>query len=167
MALMAFGIVRRDEVNSIRRSRKKRLNAMWGISEQHYFSGAYAGQLRSSLEPYAKDLACGITRRRCIKYALNVLADTGLCIVNVRNDEINHWVLAIGIGGKERNSKYRPDWLLILDPSHSTIPLMPWNGLLNLRTDRHSRHAYDTPEGRHRVSIECVVSLRRIDHART
>jgi hypothetical protein len=166
MALMAFGIVHRDELDCLPRARKKRLTALWRRTERHYFRGLYAGQLQSVLEPYAKDLICAIERSDCIKRALDVLQVSGLGIVNIRNDEINHWVLAVGSGGTEKDARYRPAWMLILDPSHGAIPLTPWNGLLSIRRDRKNRHAYDTPDGRLRVAVECVISLVRSNHGR-
>jgi hypothetical protein len=166
MALMAFGMVQRDELDCLPRSRKKRLTALWNRTEHHYFRGIYPTQLQSVLEPYRKDLSSCVERRECVTRTLAVLQDSGLGIVNIRNTEINHWVLAVGSGGTEKQSRYRPVSLLILDPSHGAIPLAPWNGLLSTSTDRQQRHAYDTPDGRLRVSIECVVSLRRIDHGR-
>lgn len=167
MALMAFGIVQRDELDCLPRSRKKRLTALWSRTERHYFRGIYPTQLQSVLEPYKADLSSSVERQECVTRILAVLQDSGLGIVNIRNDTINHWVLAVGSGGTEKQSRYRPVSLLILDPSHGAIPLAPWNGLLSLRPDRQKRYAYDTPDGRIRVGIECTVSLRRIDHGRT
>lgn len=164
MALMAFGIVHRDELDCLPRSRKKHLTDLWHRTERHYFRGLHPAQLRSVLEPYAHELTSSIERTDCVQRLLSVLHASGLGIVNIRNEEINHWVLAVGSGGRDQDDLYRPASFLILDPSHAAIPLTPWNGLLLLGRDRKSRHAYDTPDGRLRVSIECVVCLVKVDH---
>ena len=164
MALMAFGMVNRDDLQSLPRSRKKRLISLWRLTEHHYFKGLYPAQLQSVLEPYAKELTATVERVDYVKRSLDILEASGLVIVNIRNAELNHWVLAVGSGGTENDSTYRPAWLLILDPGHGAIPLLPWNGLLSTRPDRQARYGYDTPDGQMRVTIESVVSLQRVDH---
>lgn len=170
MALLLLGIIRRDDLDGLPRSRQRRLSSMWKQTERRYFVGSHAGHLQSALKPYARDLSCSIRRSNCIATILAVLDDAGVGIVQIGNDEFNHWVLAVGIGGTELNPTRRgnrdfnPMQLLILDPTFAAIPLSPWNGLLSVRPGRQAHHIYDTPDGRLHVRIACVLTLRKVDH---
>lgn len=164
VALMILGLVHRDDLDTLPRSRKKRLTALWRRSERNYFRGTYPEQLRSVLAPYGKELDCSIERDECVARVINVLHATGLGIMNISNDDFNHWVLVVGSGGTEVRSRYRPASLLILDPSHATLPMSAWNAMLSVRSGRLERHTYNTADGRVRVNIDSFVSLRRINH---
>lgn len=168
MALLLLGIIRHDDLDALPRSRQRRLSSMWKQTERRYFVGSHAGHLQSALKPYARDLSCSIRRSNCIAATLAVLDESGVGIVQIVNDEFNHWVLAVGIGGTEtrRNGRHglKPAQLLILDPSYAAFPLSPWNGLLSVRAGRQARHIYDTPDGRLHVRIPCVLVLRKVDH---
>lgn len=163
MALLLFGLIERHDLDQLPTSRKKRQKALWRKAERRYFHGAHPKHLQAVFALYP-DVHCSVQEQDCVSQALAVLAAAGLAIVNIHNPELDHWVLAVGTGGKEQDGCFQPLWLLILDPAHGPLPLTPWNGLLSTRMDRKQRHAYDTPAGRNHVSIKTIVALRRIDH---
>lgn len=160
MAIQLFGIADRDEIEDIANSRKKRLRKLWRYSRQRYFIGSRPEQLRSMLSPYRDKISCAIHKRRCFNHALSMLAEGGVCIVGITNDDLNHWVLAVGTGGHQRGDDYRPDLLLILDPSFPPIPLLPWNGLLSMKRKRRDGYSYVTLAGREKVEINAVLALQ-------
>lgn len=159
MALMLFGVVDRDDLDDVTRLQRKRLRKLWRRSQGSYFAGSRARQLQQLLSPYARKIDSAIHKRGCMKKALPVLAKGGLCIVGISNKRLNHWVLAVGTGGRQKRSDYRPDQLLILDPSYPTLPMLPCNGLLSVRRKRRGRHVYTTAAGHEKVRIDVVLTL--------
>lgn len=161
MALMLFGVVRRADLDDVTRLQKGRLRKLWRRSQDSYFAGSRARQLQKLLAPYRRKIHCRIRKRRCAKRALAALAEGGACIFGISNKRLSHWVLAVGTGGEEKSRGYRPDQLLILDPSYPPLPLLPWNGLLAVKGKRRGRHVYTTPIGREKVRIDAVLILER------
>jgi hypothetical protein len=157
-------LVERSELAQLPTSRKKRLTTLWSKTKQHYFHGTGPKQLSSVFAPYAKHIESAVQDSDCVTHALGMLAQAGLAIVNIQNAQLNHWVLAVGAGGHELDDTFEPQWLLILDPGHGPLSLTPWNGLLSIKRNRNHHYAYDTPNGRQRVAIECVVTVRRVNH---
>lgn len=160
MVLLLFGIVKREDLEDIAGSPKKRLRKLWECSRRCYFIGSRPGQLRSMLTPYRDRVSCAIYKRRCIGHALETLEEGGVCIVGIHNDDLNHWVLAVGTGGQQDGDSYQPDRLLILDPSFPSLPLLPWNGLLLMKHNSHHRHGYLTIDGQDKVRVDAVVALK-------
>ncbi len=164
MALLVFGEIERHDLRLLPTSRRKRQKALWHTAERHYFRGIHAKHLRKAFTPY-KAIRVSVEDEDGLKHALQALAQEGLAIVNIANPELNHWVLAVGAGGMEEAGRFKPLWLLVLDPGHGAVPLTAWNALLSTRRSRSQRHAYDTPDGRDHVAIKTVLAVRRIDHA--
>lgn len=164
MALLVFGEIERHDLRLLPTSRRKVQKALWHSAKRHYFHGFHPRQLRSVFAPYPA-VRVTVKDEEGLKHALEALAETGLAIVNIANLDLNHWVLAIGAGGMEQQGRFKPLWLLVLDPGHSALPLAAWNGLLSVKRNPNQRHAYDTPEGRNYVAIKTVLAVRRVDHA--
>ena len=160
MALMLFGIVRRVDLDGLPKARKRRLSSMWKLTEDRYFVGSYARHLRAALEPYARNLICTVRRKDCIPHALLVLDDAGVGIVQIGHADFNHWVLAVGIGGVSRRNGLKPACMMMIDPGRAPIPFSPWNAMLSVKADTQDLHAYDTTDGRCRVTVDTILALR-------
>lgn len=160
MALMLFGVLARHDLDGLPRARKRRLSSLWKHTQRRYFIGAYTSHLQSVLAPFARDVRCSVRRKDCVTHVLTVINDAGVGIIQIGNEDFQHWVLAVGFGGMDGERGVKPALLLILDPSHPPIPMTPWNAVLSVRTDGQERHTYDTPGGRVRVRVDSVLALR-------
>lgn len=161
MALLLFGIIKRDDLSILHKVRKKPLSSFWRHAARNYFKGTSAHHLKAALKPYAHDLFCSVRQVNCINHVLEVLNISGVGIVGIESTDFSHWVLAIGIGGTEGRRGLRSATLLILDPSHAPIPLSPWNAMLSVKADRKKRYAYETPNGRCRVTVDAALIIHR------
>ena len=155
MALMLFGEVTRDELEG---KPKKALSAFWQSAKPYYFSGSKPSKLASFFKPYRAALSClAVKQKKMTQEIRQTLHADGLAIVGVQNDRFDHWTLAVGIGEKEGFPK--AEKLLLLDPSHPPISMMPWNATLSLKPSHRGWHNYDTPAGRAKVHLSDALCL--------
>jgi|JI10StandDraft_1071094.scaffolds.fasta_scaffold11773_9 hypothetical protein len=164
MALMLFGILSRDEVTAMSSSKREPLANLWKRSSRYYFIGSGPRQLQSVLAPYSDLVTCKEAKKAPLAQAAKTLLQDGVCIVGISNDDFSHWVLAVGIGGKEDSDE---DTLLILDPGLPPLPLLPWNSTLSVKASRRGNHRYETALGQAKVVIDAVLLLTSLgdDHA--
>ena len=156
MALMIFGIVKRDELYSLGKSRKRDLSKMWKRSSLFYFSGSKPTQLKSVFAPYKDSLSCKLHKKDWLTQTIESIKADGVCIVGVSNSYLNHWILAVGYGGQ---SDGKADTLLLLDPDAPAIPLLAWNATLSIKTRSNSFHNYANANGSHKVYVDNTLSL--------
>ena len=156
MALMIFGIVERDELYSVAKSRKRDLSKMWKRSSLFYFSGSKPTQLKSVFAPYKDSLSCKLHKKDWLTQTIESIKADGVCIVGVSNSYLNHWILAVGYGGQ---SDGKADTLLLLDPDAPAIPLLAWNATLSIKTRSNSFHNYANANGSHKVYVDNTLSL--------
>ena len=158
MALMVFGLVKHDELAELTQVRKKPLAKLWKLTASHYFVGIRPSHLKSAFLPYRNSITCQILKGDRVNQAITTLGADGLCIVGIDHADFSHWVLAIGWGGKEGDDNAKT--LLILDPDASPLPLVAWNGILSVKSNRHGQHRYETARSCVNVSIGSVLALK-------
>ena len=161
MALMALGIVARQQVENLPNARNKSLSCLWSNTERKYFAGTNARELKSTLASYAEDIDAKIFLKNCVDHALDALSSSGMAIIGIKNGAFDHWVLAIGLGGSERKSGFTPSSFLILDPGYSPNPLSAWNATLSITRDSRERHLYKTRHGGMRVRIQDLIVIQK------
>lgn len=159
MALMILGILRRPELTRLYKARGK-TKSMWKLAARSYFVGTGIRALKSMLEPYAGKIVARIYRKHLVRKVLDALADSGVAIVGISNEDFSHWVLAVGVGGVESEDAQLPNRFLILDPELSTIPLSAWNATLFIKSNSANQHAYDTATSRTLVYVDEVLTLK-------
>lgn len=162
MALMILGVLKRTELGSLPKARSRSLSRLWWMAERNYFEGTTAAELRCMLAPYEKSIETRVLRKNQIARTIQVIDASGVAIVNIHNADFNHWVLAVGTGGHSAADDSTPRELLILDPGCSPIPLAIWNATLSTKCDGQGRYSYDTPDGRQRVYIDNVLTVRSV-----
>ena len=157
MALMMFGLVERHELQHLSKTKKKALASVWKQSSPYYFKGTHPKQLKSVFKPYNEQLTCIVVRKNAAPDVSSTLHAGGVCIVGIRNSQFSHWVLAVGTGGKEgfRDAEK----LLVLDPSHPALPMLPWNATLAVSTSRRGLHRYETATGTCQVYVDDALLL--------
>lgn len=133
---------------------------MWKLAKHSYFVGTGIRTLKSMLEPFASKIVARIYRTNQIRKMLDALADSGVAIVGISNEDFSHWVLAVGVGGVESGDAQLPNRFLILDPQLSTIPLSAWNATLFIKSNSANQHAYDTATSRTLVYVDEVLTLK-------
>ena len=145
-------------------SKREPLANLWKRSSRYYFIGSGPRQLQSVLAPYSDLVTCKEAKKAPLAQAAKTLLQDGVCIVGISNDDFSHWVLAVGIGGKEDSDE---DTLLILDPGLPPLPLLPWNSTLSVKASRRGNHRYETALGQAKVVIDAVLLLTSLgdDHA--
>jgi hypothetical protein len=163
MALMALGVLKRADLGSLPRARSKSLSHMWRMTATNYFVGTTASDLQYMLAHYETIIETRIRRKNQIAQVLDVLMNSGVAIVGIRNASMDHWVLAAGVGGVEAAGDIDPRSLLILDPGHGALSLAAWNAVLSVKPDRQDRHIYETTQRRMKVHIDNIVTIRRRD----
>lgn len=161
MALMILDVLKRADLSNLPRARSKSLSHMWRMTSMNYFAGTTASDLQYMLAHYETVIETRIRRRNQIGRVLEILTDSGVAIVGIRNSQLNHWVLAAGVGGLESGGEIEPSRLLILDPGHPQVALTAWNAMLSVKPDRHNRHVYETADNRMQVVIENIITIRR------
>ena len=157
MALMLFGLVERDDLDELSKAKKKPLASFWKQSVPYYFRGTRPNQLKSIMKPYNDYLTCMVVAKKPAHEVSTTLHADGLCIVGIRNREFDHWVLAVGIGGKEGSKN--ADKFLILDPGLPAMPMLPWNATLTVNASRRGLHLYECAEGDYKVFFDEAVLL--------
>lgn len=156
MALMLFGYISRDEADGTKR-RKKALATFWKKASTSYFSGCQPEKLASYFKPYQDQLSCNVVDKPTNQTIRDTLHADGLCIIGIQSPTVNHWTLAIGIGGP----KDQPDdgKLLLLDPGLPVIPMCPWNATLTLKQSKGGWRLYETARGCERVRLTEAICL--------
>ena len=161
MALMVLRVLKRTDLSNLPRARSKSLSHMWRMTSMNYFAGTTASDLQYMLAHYETIIETRTRRSNQIARVLDVLADSGVAIVGIRNSRLNHWVLAAGVGGLEIDGEMKPSHLLIIDPGNAHVPLSVWNAMLAVTPDSHNRHVYETADNRMHVHVENIVTIRR------
>ncbi len=167
MALRVLGVLKRINWRNLSQTRIKSLSTMWELAFKNYFFGTTANDLKNMFAHYDTIIETRIHRKNQVARALEILAKSGVAIINIQNSKLNHWVLAAGIGGLELNGEMAPSIFLILDPGHSQVALTVWNAILSVNSDGNNRHVYETADGRIHVHIRTIVTIRRrndVDH---
>lgn len=100
MALLLFGLIKRDELEDLSRVRKKPLSKLWLRTAPFYFVGINANQLKSVFSPFDDLVSCQVLGKDLIEQTVERLKTDGVCIVAINNDDFKHWVLVVGFGGK-------------------------------------------------------------------
>jgi hypothetical protein len=160
MALMLLGIVARPHIEDLPRSRSKSLSSLWGRVARNYFVGTNPKELKSTLDSYARHIDCRIHRKNCVDHTLETLGDSGTVIIGIEAPDFDHWVLAVGVGGTELKSGFKPSSLLVLDPGYSPIRLAAWNSTLDIKPDRQGQHSYKAANSNLRVRIKNILAIR-------
>lgn len=156
MALMLLGHVSRDEVDGTKR-KKKALAMLWKKASPSYFSGCLPEKLASFFKPYQDQLLCNVVSKPTNQVLRETLHADGLCIIGIQSPAVDHWTLAVGIGGHED----QPDdgKLLLLDPGLPVIPMCPWNATLALKPTKGGWRLYETAKGCEKVRLTEAISL--------
>lgn len=162
MALMVFGIIKRDELDDISKVRKKPLSKLWMRTTQYYFSGINPHQLKSVFLPYQEQVHCKVLQSDLVDQTIKLLKQDGVCIIAINNEDFRHWVLAVGFGGKNWAKEDAVETLLILDPDSPPIPMLAWNGTITVKTLKNGQHRYEAADGSVNVSIDAVLALKHI-----
>lgn len=124
MALMLLGVVSRDALYED--GPDERLVEVCAIGQSRYFTGCSAAQLKEQLAPFAEQVHCRLLRRDVEDRTLAALESDHVCLVRFSSPSYSHWVLAVGVMYAEG----KPHSLLVLDPLMDSVPLAPWNALL-------------------------------------
>lgn len=156
MALMLFGHISRDEADGTKR-KKKALAMFWKKASPSFFSGSRPMKLASFFKPYQDQLTCSVVNKPTNQTIRDTLHADGLSIIGIQNPGLDHWTLAVGIGGYED----QPDngKLLLLDPGLPAIPMLPWNATLTLNPTRGGWRLYETARGCEKVRLTEAICL--------
>ena len=165
MALMVFGIIKRDELDDISKVRKKPLSKLWMRTTQYYFSGINPHQLKSVFLPYQEHVHCKVLQSDLVEQTIKLLKQDGVCIIAINNEDFRHWVLAVGFSGKNWTKQDAAETILILDPDSPPIPMLAWNGTITVKTFKNGQHRYEAADGSVNVSIDAVLALKHIGAA--
>lgn len=159
MALLLLSLVDRDDLEKppISKTKKKSLASFWEQCSPYYFSGALPNQLKRVFKPFKNDVVCKVLAESPVNEASATLCADGLCIAGLTNTTFDHWVLIVGIGGKEGSAKF--DRFLILDPALPPLPMLPWNATLSVHASRRGLHRYQTANGDCNVHFEDALLL--------
>ncbi len=159
MALMMFGIIKRDELEGLSQVRTKPLSKLWAQTAPFYFSGINAYQLKSVVSVFDDLVSCQVLGRDLIEQTIERLKTDAVCILAINNDDFKHWVLVVGYGGKSLDKSGSAETLLILDPDIPPIPMLAWNSTLMVKPNKHGQHRYDATDGSVNVSIDSALVL--------
>ncbi|PIG08292.1 hypothetical protein [Comamonas sp. 26] len=124
MALMLLGLVSRDALYE--GDLDERLVEVCAIGQSRYFTGCSAAQLKEQFAPFAEQVHCRPLRRDVEARTVAALESDQVCLVRFTSPSYSHWVLAVGVMYAEG----KPHSLLVLDPLMDSVPLTPWNALL-------------------------------------
>ncbi|WP_312589268.1 hypothetical protein [Comamonas terrigena] len=124
MALMLLGVVSRDALYEDEPD--ERLVEVCAIGQSRYFTGCSATQLKEQFAPFAEQVHCRLLRRDVEARTLAALESDHVCLVRFTSPSYSHWVLAVGV----MYADGKPHSLLVLDPLMDSVPLTPWNALL-------------------------------------
>ena len=124
MALMLLGLISRDALYEDEPD--ERLVEVCAIGQSRYFTGCSATQLKEQFSPFAEQVYCRPLRRDLEARTIASLESDHVCLVRFTSPSYSHWVLAVGVMYLED----KPHSLLVLDPLMDSVPLTPWNALL-------------------------------------
>ena len=124
MALMLLGLVPRDALYEDEPD--ERLVEVCAIGQSRYFMGCSAAQLKEQFAPFADTVHCRTLRSDVEARTVAALESEHVCLVSFTSPSYSHWVLAVGVMYVED----KPHSLLVLDPLMDSVPLTPWNALL-------------------------------------
>lgn len=156
MALILFGYVSRSEADGTKR-RKKALAMFWKKASPSYFTGCLPEKLASFFKPYQDQLLCNVFYKPTNQTIRDTLHADGLCIIGIQSPAINHWTLAIGIGGPEHQQD--DGKLLLLDPGLPALPMLAFNARLTLKPAKGGWRLYETARGCEKVRLTEAICL--------
>jgi hypothetical protein len=137
MALLMLGVFGREEVLGTKRRKSWLLGHVERRSQSYHFDGTTVRSLRHIVAPLRKTLVCEYTNTadNAIRdFSLSQLQKGRLVVVGLRNHEKGmwHWVLAIGAAGEDKNERFIPTHLLLLDPNVDVPPGSLWNSTVTV-----------------------------------
>ena len=124
MALMLLGVASRDALYED--DLDERLMEVCAIGQARYFTGCSASGIKEQFAPFAEQVHCRPLRREVEARTITALEADHVCLVRFTSPSYSHWVLAVGVMYVEG----KPHTLLVLDPLMESIPLTPWNAML-------------------------------------
>ncbi len=155
MALMLLGYVTRSQLDGGKRNNKA-LDKFWKTASPYYFTGSKAPKLASFFKPYHDEINCQVITESFEAAIKATLDADGLCIIGLQNAAMQHWTLAVGIGGLEGSKQQK---LLLLDPGSPPLPLLAWNATLTLNATRRGWHEYEAASGFTKIGLSDAVCL--------
>lgn len=137
MALMMLGVFGREEVLGTKRRKSWLLGHIQKRSQSYHFEGTTVRSLRHIVAPLRKTLVCEYANKadNAIRdFSLNQLQRGRLVVVGLENHGKGmwHWVLAIGVAGEQKNERFVPTHLLLLDPDVGISPGNLWNSTVTV-----------------------------------
>lgn len=157
MALRLFKLIGHHDVEKLSQTKKQPLASFWQRAAPYYFTGSRPGLLASFFKPFHQQLTCCVVKRNPVIDAIQTLRADGLCIIGIRNRKFTHWALAVGYGRRDGHEKENK--LLVLDPSHEALPMLPWNATLTTTANRRGMHHYETTAGRCKVYFDTALLI--------
>lgn len=151
MALMLLGVVSRDALYEDEPD--ERLVEVCAIGQSRYFTGCSATQLKEQFAPFAEQVHCRPLRRDLEARTIAALESDHVCLVRFTSPSYSHWVLAVGVMYVES----KPHSLLVLDPLMDSVPLTPWNALLEHWGSKRLRNT--NARWSEKASLEKVVQV--------
>lgn len=124
MALMLLGVVQRDALYD--EDMDERLNEVCAIGQSRYFTGCLVSHIKEQFVPFVEQVRCRYLQRDIAARTIAALESDQVCLVRFTSPSYSHWVLAVGV----MYVGEVPATLLVLDPLMETVPLTPWNALL-------------------------------------
>lgn len=124
MALMLLGQVSRDGL--YQDTLDERLDEVCAMGQARYFSGCTATDLKAQLGVFADKVACRQVVRDVAESTVAALHAGHLCLVQITSPSYTHWLLVVGVMYVDDQA----ETLLALDPLLDSVPLTPWNALL-------------------------------------
>ena len=124
MALMLLGVISRDALYED--DPDERLLETCARGQARYFTGCATTHLKEQLAPFSDQVRCRHLQRDVEARTIESLESDHLCLVRFSSDSYTHWVLAVGV----MYTDDKPHSLLVLDPLMESVPLTPWNALL-------------------------------------
>jgi hypothetical protein len=164
-ALCHLGILSGIDLQTMTDGKSRgRHQRFWRLVRHYYFSGTTSGSLRRMLEPLSSEVVVTTTRAvgmQAVEFALAQLNAERLVLLRIANWRagFDHWVLAVGVEGREQGGKFNAEHLLILDPSRPAIPLAAWNGLLAVDKARGKRTHQVTDQYGDNYQVALIAAL--------
>lgn len=142
MALTLFGAIAYGSTATMRQ--KKTLAQLRQVATDRFGTGFDGKELSAMLASCDTSLQIehrGGGHRKVLAFALNELATGAAVLVSWRNREktVFHWMLAIGVEGRQDGEAFRPTALLALDPDAPEPYLCAYNGRLALNASENGR----------------------------
>ncbi len=164
-ALCLLGILSGSDLQKMTDGKSRgRHRRFWRLVRDYYFTGATGANLRRMLEPLKGEIAVTVNRTNgtpVLAFALAQLSAERLVLLCIANGRagLNHWVLAVGVEGRDHRGKFSVEHLLLLDPSRPAIPLAAWNSLLAVDKARGKRTYRVTDQSDDSLHVALIAAL--------